>query len=351
MPPETQLKVGIAGCGVIADAHLPYIRAAGAEIVGVADLSLAAVNDLADRHQIQRVYDGIGALLDAEAPDVVHVLTPPHTHARVAIEALERGVHVLVEKPMATDPAEADSMVEAARRGGAMLAVDHNRLFDPVMLDARRVLGSGEMGELVAVESYQSGAASERTWLDDLTGGGLGDLIPHPLYLLLAFTGPASEVTAQASGTRGGPAGQLDEIRALVRGERAVGTLVVTTSARHHFNLLRLCGTKMTLEVNLNTMTMLKRREYSAPKAIGKSLPSLDDATQLVLQTVRNTTRFLTGRLRYYPGMGNLIASYYDAIRSGSAVPASGAEGAEVVRVTSRLWDAVSTPARLHEAG
>ena len=335
MATKVPLKVGIAGCGVIADAHLPYIRAAGGEIVGIADLSLAAANELADRHRIQRVYGSLTSLLDGEKPDLIHVLTPPHTHAQVAIEALERGVHVLVEKPMATDPSEADSMVEAAGRGGAMLTVDHNRLFDPVMLRARRILESGELGELVGVESYQSGSASGREWLAAVAGGGLGDLIPHPLYLLLAFTGRALDVRAQTLGSDG----ELNEVRALVRGERGSGTLAVTTRARPHFNLLRLCGTKMTVEVNLNTMTLLKRREYKAPKAIAKSLPTLDDAAQLLVQTVKNTVDFLTGRIRYYPGMGNLIAAFYEAIRSGGQPPVSGSEGAEVVRVSARLWD------------
>ncbi len=347
MASNTPLKIGIVGCGVIADAHLPYARASGGQVVGVADRSLAAANELADRHRVQRVYDGMSSLLAGEGPDLVHVLTPPHTHAAVAIEALERGVHVLVEKPMATDPGEADSMVKAAARGGAMLTVDHNRLFDPVMLEARRILEAGDMGDLVAVESYQSGAASDRDWLDNLAGAGLGDLVPHPLYLMLAFTGPALEVTAQASSRAGEP----EELRALVKGERANGALVVTTRVRPHFNLLRLCGSKMTVEVNLNTMTVLRRREYRAPKAISKSLPSLDDAAQLLVQTVKNTANFLSGRIRYYPGMGNLIAAFYDAVRTGEKAPVSGAEGADVVHVTSRLWNAANRPVMLDEAG
>ena len=101
---------------------------------------MAQANDLADRFAIQRVYHSVSDLLDAESPDVGHGGTPPHTHAELAVTALERGIHVLVEKPMALLPSEVESMMAAASRGGALLTVDHNRLFDPVMLEARRLV-------------------------------------------------------------------------------------------------------------------------------------------------------------------------------------------------------------------
>jgi hypothetical protein len=97
----------------------------------------------------------------------------------------------------------------------------------------------------------------------------------------------------------------------------------------------------MTVEVNLNNMTIVKRREYDVPKIIGKPLPNLDEALQLLVQTVRGTLDFVRGKVRYYPGMGNLIARFYDAIRNGGRPPVEAAEGAEVVRVTENIWCAL----------
>jgi predicted dehydrogenase len=332
------LRVGVVGGGVIAATHIPYIRKAGGVIVGVADVSSVRANDIADRFALRNIYRAVGELIDAERPDVVHVLTPPHTHAEVAVAALERGVHVLVEKPMANTSVEVERMVDAAHRGGALLTVDHNRLFDPAMLEARRLVAEGAIGEVVGVESFQAGTASDRPWLDRLPGGGIGDLVPHPLYLQLAFLGRVRDLNVLAAS---GPGGRLDEVRVLMQGEEGVsGVLTISTRARPHLNTLKLYGTKMTVEVNLNNMTLVRRRDYAAPKVIAKSLPNLDEAWSLTRQTVVNAVNFIRGSVRYYPGMGTLIQRFYEAIRCGGAAPVSVAEGAEVVRVTEDIWRA-----------
>jgi len=330
------LRVGVIGSGVIAETHVPYIRKAGGTIVGLADVSLARANDLADRYCVQRIYRTVGDLIDVEKPDVVHVLTPPHTHADVAVEALERGVHVLVEKPMAITPPEVEAMAQAARRTGSLLCVDHNRLFDPAMLEARRLFQSGALGDLVGVESFQAGVASERGWLSRLPGAGLGDLVPHPLYLQLAFIGRVLDLETYAFSPHGSE--RPDELRVMMQGERCSGVLTISTGARPHLNTLKLYGSKMTVEVNLNNMTLVRRREYDVPKVIGKPLPNLHEAYQLVAQTARSTFDFLRGKVRYYPGMGVLISRFYDAIRTGSPPPVTIEEGGEVVRVTSWIW-------------
>lgn len=334
-----RLRVGVVGGGVIAATHVPYIRKAGGDVVGVADVSLVRANELADRHAIKNIYKSVTDLIESERPDVVHVLTPPHTHADVAVAALERGVHVLVEKPMANTTAEVQAMITAAQRGSALLTVDHNRLFDPVMLIARKLVESGALGDIVGVESFQAGNASDRPWLDKLPGGGIGDLVPHPLYLQLAFLGRAHDLKVAASSGRDG---RLDEIRVLMRGEDGTnGVLTISTRAVPHLNTLKLYGTRMTVEVNLNNMTLVRRRDYAAPKVIAKSLPNLDEAWALTKQTVENAVNFLRGKVRYYPGMGTLIERFYGAIRSGGQPPVSSAEGAEVVRVTEAIWRAV----------
>ncbi len=350
---SSPLKVGIVGCGIIANTHIPYIRKAGGVLVAVADTSSARANDLADRLGVSRVYLSLEDLLEVEKPDVVHVLTPPHTHAAVARTAIDRGVHTLIEKPMTLDPDEAAELARAAEERQVLLTVDHNRLFDPVMLKARHLADSGALGEVVSVESYQAGSASQRDWISSLGGGGLGDLIPHPLYLQLAFMGGVKRIDARAFRLDGDTAAESDELRVLMEGERCSGVLIISQNARPALNTLRICGTRMTIEVNLNNMTIVKRREYNVPKVIGKSLPNLDESRQLLQQTFSNTVNFLRGKVRYYPGMGNLIKRFYDAISQGTAPPVTAEEGVEVVRVTKDIWDAavaVAEPGSSREA-
>lgn len=345
---DDKLRVGVVGCGTIALAHLPYIQKAGGELVALADFSIRQSSELADRFGVQRVYRAAEEMFEREQLDVVHVLTPPKSHASVAVAALNRGIATLVEKPMALDLREVVAMAAAAKHSGALLTVDHNRLFDPPMLEARRLWESGELGELVAIESFQAGRASDRAWLGEVVGGGLGDLVPHPLYLQLYFLGEVEELHATAFSLSGGAA--PEELRVLMRGQGRTGVLTISMNAAPGMNTLKLCGTKMTVEVNLNNMTLVRRRDYKVPKIIAKPLPNLDEAWQLVRQTTQNTIDFVRGRIRYYPGMGELIARFYESVRRGTPPPVSIEEAASVVDVTSRIWNDLAAASQIAQS-
>src|SRR5262249_14881866 len=99
------IRVGFVGAGTIAAVHRDAVtRFPGAVLVGITDRDPARARDFAARAHGVRAFPDLASMVDA-AIDVVHVLTPPHTHAPVAMEALERGCHVLVEKPLATTAA------------------------------------------------------------------------------------------------------------------------------------------------------------------------------------------------------------------------------------------------------
>src|SRR4029453_6828136 len=135
------MKVGIIGCGHIATMHIPYVLVQpDARIVGLADASEARARELAAHFGIVDVYPTLRDLLDAERPNVVRILTPPQTHAALAMEGMEAGCHVLVEKPMAVNLVEAEAMEAVARRRGIKLCVDHNRLFDPAFVRAKALV-------------------------------------------------------------------------------------------------------------------------------------------------------------------------------------------------------------------
>src|SRR5262245_34208908 len=132
------MKVGIVGCGQIAAVHIPYVRShPGTAIVGVCDPSESRARETAARFAIRNVCRSLDELLDVHRPELVHIVTPPQTHAALAIQAMEAGCHVLVEKPMAVNLEEAQAMEATARRRGVKLCVDHNHLFDPAVVQAR----------------------------------------------------------------------------------------------------------------------------------------------------------------------------------------------------------------------
>jgi len=304
--PTNDIRVGLIGCGRIAGVHRRYLQTTpGARVVGVCDMDLERARVFGAEIGAEEVCREAADLLALQL-DAVHVLTPPSSHADTAIAALERGAHVLVEKPMATTAAAAERMQAAAVAADRILCVDHNRLFDPVIVQARQLVASGAIGNLLSVEAYQGvnvqeggpAAAPLAMWLN---------LGPHPLYLLRAFVGEIAEWRAV-----GGPMGEL---RAILKGSHALGFLCFSPGATPYLNALTLRGTKATLHIDLNTMTLLRQQPRRLPSMLTKAALNVDQALQLIASTARTSWKVATRRMGTYPGIGAVIRGFYTAVR------------------------------------
>lgn len=173
------------------------------EVIGVADMNLESAERCA-REIGAAAFEDYRTLLDELAPDVAIVATPHLSHAEVSIECLERGAHVIVEKPMAVDVAEADAMVLAASKVDRQLIVDLQCRFIPSVEEAKALLDAGCVGRIVratCVESTMRSAAYYRSapWRGTWAGEGGGVIVnqaPHPLDLLCYLVGPPTRVVA-----------------------------------------------------------------------------------------------------------------------------------------------------------
>ena len=111
-------KVGIVGAGQISEFHIRGIRRfTNAAVVGIADTNLESAKALAQTHKIakSRVYGSLTELLAKEKPDIVHICTPPSAHLANALEALEAGCHVYIEKPLTIAFDDCDKIETAAK--------------------------------------------------------------------------------------------------------------------------------------------------------------------------------------------------------------------------------------------
>ncbi len=168
--------VGIIGAGSIAGAHL---RAAAAlestQLQAVADTRAEARDRVCAEHRC-RGYSTYQELLADARVDVAIVCLPHALHCEAAVAALEAGKHVLVEKPMAVDVEQCDTMIDAARRSGRQLTVGHMHHFSPQNRAVKKLLGEGSLGDLVCLcdEAYRPFKPERRAWyLDKATYGGL----------------------------------------------------------------------------------------------------------------------------------------------------------------------------------
>lgn len=148
---RSDIRVGLIGAGYIATWHAEAIRATpGLRLAAVCDSAPGAAGALAAALGVP-AFGTVADLIAAGAVDAVHVLTPPQTHAAIAMDCLAAGLHVLVEKPMALSAAEAGAMQAAAETAGRQLAVSHNFLGLPSHLRLKRLLRDGGLGRVSAL--------------------------------------------------------------------------------------------------------------------------------------------------------------------------------------------------------
>ncbi|HEX2056703.1 MAG TPA: Gfo/Idh/MocA family oxidoreductase [Nitrospiraceae bacterium] len=337
------MRIGIVGCGEIAPTHARFIaEQKQGRLVGVCDMDGHKARTFAESFGVERSYQDLDMLLEEQKPDVVHVLTPPQSHAAVAIAAMEAGCHVLVEKPMAVSSEEADAMIRVSRTQGVKLCVNHNQLFEPIMLEALRLLRDGALGEIISVESqYGLNFVSdpERPWVEALPGGIFQNLAPHPLYLSLEFLGDPVELHASTLSTGVLDSNSPDELRIVMKGERVIGQVALSLGIRPNVNFLRISGTGATVHVDFAGRTLRVERLRALPKAVARALFNLELAGQLTVATFSNALKLVTRRLKPYQGHGNLIRAFYRSIADHSPAPVS----VEAARRVVGVYDLVRT--------
>jgi predicted dehydrogenase len=199
----TTTRIGLAGYGFGGRVfHAPLLAAAsGVEFAGVVTRSPERRAELERDHPGTPAFDNLAALATSGA-QAVAISTPAATHIPLALEAIELGLAVVVDKPFALDAAQARSAVDAAEAAGVVLSVYQNRRWDSDLLTVRRLLDGGELGEVTLFES-----AFERYAADvpvPAAGGGiLRDFGSHLVDQALFLFGPVTSVY--------GEVGELDE--------------------------------------------------------------------------------------------------------------------------------------------
>jgi predicted dehydrogenase len=144
------VRLGVIGAGLVGSKHAAIAAGVpGCRLVGIADPNPAA-RRLAKALAVG-CYDDYLEMIDAENPDGVIVATPTDLHVPVGMACAERGVHLLVEKPIASDVQAARDLIDCAKRQPIRLLVGHHRRFNPLVESAREVVQSGKIGRLVAV--------------------------------------------------------------------------------------------------------------------------------------------------------------------------------------------------------
>lgn len=205
MASKKPVSVGVVGTSWWADAmHLPALAAhPGAAVVAVCGRDRDNAEKIARRWSIPHVYTDYSEMIASGLLDAVVISTPNNTHHSFATQALEAGLHVLCEKPLALDYAGAKEMADLARQKGLKALTPFTYRFMPSSRYIKQLIDEGYIGRPYHLNMrYYTGYARDGAyyWRFDLEQAGsgvVGDLGPHFLYLARWYYGPITHVTCE----------------------------------------------------------------------------------------------------------------------------------------------------------
>jgi UDP-N-acetylglucosamine 3-dehydrogenase len=183
---DREVRVGLIGLGAMGRNHLRVIGSIdGARLVAVADLDEVSLAAACATTGAQGFAEPLAMLAEADL-DAVVIAAPTTSHAPLALAAIERGIAILIEKPLAATPAEADTIVAAAAAAGAPpVQVGHIERFNPAVLELGRLLEHGWLSTVFAITSRRAGPFPAR--IRDV--GVTVDLATHDVDILCAIAG------------------------------------------------------------------------------------------------------------------------------------------------------------------
>jgi len=322
-------RAAVVGCGDVSVVHLRAIRnLAGAELVGVCDTDPGRAAAAAGQYGVPAFADH-RRLLEATRPDVVHVCTPHNQHVPVAIDCLEAGVAVLVEKPVAHTVAEADRLIAAAAgHPGAQAGICLQNRYNAASVAARELLDSGKLG------AVRGGSATvlwhrdpayyrARPWRGRVSESGGGVLINqaiHTLDLMQWLIGDVERVRGHAGRyALDGVIDVEDTAHALLDHAGGARSVVFATVGNA-------TDSAVTIEIATERATLLIRGDLTVSYSDGRT------------ETVAERVAGSGGRAYWGASHELLIADFYRALADPEPFWIGPREGARSLRLVHQIY-------------
>ena len=197
----SDINWGIIGCGDVTEVKSgpAFKKVNGSKLVAVMRRDAAKAEDYAMRHQISKWYTDADRMMEESEIDSVYIATPPAQHLSYALNALNRGLNVYIEKPVALNAMEARQIADAVKQSKGRLTVAHYRRAVPMFLHIKSLLDAQTIGDVRTVQIRMWQSAKPKLVADvtdnwrvqpELSGGGyFHDLAPHQLDLMLFYFG------------------------------------------------------------------------------------------------------------------------------------------------------------------
>jgi len=324
------MKVAVIGVGSMGYNHLRvYSEMGDVEVVGASDLNRERMQLTEDRFSVN-TYMSYQDLFEKEKPEAVSITVPTAEHEKVAAYALEKGAHVLVEKPIAATVEEGKRLIALVNKLDRQLMVGHIIRFNPAMQSLKTRLENGDLGKIFQVFCRRAGPFPAR--IRDV--GVVVDLAPHDVDIMRFLTG-------------------MNPMRVFAETEQQIHT-------DHEdllFGLLRFPeGITGALEINWLTPTKMRETLVLGEKGLFRVDDLMQDLffyenTQAVgelwspFRAIRGVSEGSMTRfsIKRQEPLKAELAAFINAIREGHKMPVTGQDGLEALRISLALVESGKT--------
>ena len=326
----SKLRVGIIGAGLMGRWHGSYATRLGSQLVAVLDRDAVLAERLAAKSGSDAsVYTEMDAMLGHAGLDIVHICTPLDSHYLLASQAMNAGVHVIAEKPLAATFAETETLLKMAAERDVKLCPVHQFGFQQGVFDA--LAADHVLGELLQLRFTVASAGGENqaaSVLDEI----IADVIPHPLSILQRLRSGIELDTAHWSGVHS----KNGELHLLGETNGIAIDVYVSMNARPTRCEMELFYSKGKIKLNLFHGYALV--ETGNVSRMQKMLQPLKISLQEFFVAGSNLAKRGLYKEPAYPGLKTLLEVFYNAVSAGTAPPISPDE----IRAVAKARDDIS---------
>lgn len=335
-----KVRMGIVGFGNMGLGHMQYLgngEVAGASVEAVCDINPERLKTAGERYPSVKLFGNMESMLDSGEVDAVLIATPHYDHPPLAIKALQRGFHVLIEKPAGVYTKQVLEMNREAEKTNRVFGIMYNQRTNPMYQKLRDLVRSGELGDLKRTnwiidwyrpQSYYDSGGWRATWAGE-GGGVLLNQDPHQLDLWQWTCGMPKRVRAFCSFGKYHTIEVEDEVTAYVEYENgATGVFITSTAMTPETNRFEVLGNKGKVVIEHGRMDFYRlrtpERQFNLEYRGGFGKPECWKC-----------------EIPVAPGSGGehreITQNFTDAIRKGSKLLAPGIEGINGLQISNAI--------------
>lgn len=357
---STQCKVGVIGAGQISYQHMSFLAKAATtagrfskpiSLEAVCDLSQISASSSAQQFGFKYSFTDVDTMLNSLEFDVLHILTPPMSHAPLAEKAIDHGINVIVEKPITPTYKDLASLISNSKFKGVKIFESQNYRFNDSIVDAKSCLRAGEIGTVkeieiriclhIANEGSQFADPNLENSIHLMPAGALHDFISHFTYLLLDLSDNAefSSCAAMWRNISGNQMFTYDSLDAILNGKNNDGNV----HGRLRFEpvtfpegfMVTIRGSNGYIETDL-FQPYFKIFKSSSPKMLTPSINYVKNGAGLIKSGLANIGNKVVQKSPYH-GLHLMLEKIYQSILDGEKPPISDDDMLNSARLIDRL--------------